>query len=59
MLKPKKTYPNAPEYTALKMHGNVTNDQILVKKKQKKTVTIGMALSTKFVVAAKVRNSAF
>ena len=32
MLKPKKTYPNAPEYTALKMHGNFTNDQILVKK---------------------------
>ena len=33
MLKPKKTYPNASEYTALKMHGNFTNDQILVKKK--------------------------
>lgn len=56
MLKPKKTYPNAPEYTALKMHGNFTNDQILVKKK---TVTMGMALSTKFVVAAKVGNGAF
>ena len=38
------------------MHGNFTNDKILEKKK---TVTMGMALSTKFVVAAKVGNSAF
>ena len=40
MLKPKKTYPNAPEYTALKMHGNVTNDQILVKKNKKKLLQL-------------------